>query len=169
MMGGNTVDILMVIFTSTTLQIILDVFGHTTYIRNNRQIYRRNLLHSLPGVILLGTIGGTLTSLLLQKPIQPTKITKNPYITPLTLSTLTHWIEDLITEGGTYILTKRIKPHKQRIPYGSDTLNTSTILLFTTIHTLYIIGTLETQHTHLGLLTSYITVLTLTILNLTKQ
>lgn len=86
-------------------QQLIDSIGHSEK-KVGKFVYQaRNRWHSLPGVILLGLLIGLVPAYL-----AGSLLVLSVFVAPL----LIHWLEDLVTEGGVYVLGSR---RRIRLPW----------------------------------------------------
>jgi len=110
----------------TLSQIGIDAFGHTWVTYKGERFPRRNLLHSLPGVVAWGLGFGA--PFLLSCPL---------YTLGVVAGMLVHWAEDLVTEGGVYLGKSRVRlPF--RVRYDDPLANRAAILAFTALFLLFL-------------------------------
>lgn len=114
------------IFLSAGIQLVLDQFGHRWKTIGDRRIPVRNKLHSLPAIILLTTLLGI-----------PALVSNRPIVLIIPLSAgILHWLEDLVTEGGVYMLGRRIRL-PLRIGYDNPSVNRTVVVLFLALLLMY--------------------------------
>lgn len=109
------------------VQHLVDSYGHTWSKLGTRVVPRRTVVHSLPAMLAIAVLIGA----------PPAYIEGSPLILLIPLSaTMLHWIEDLVTEGGVYLLKKRV-----RLPfyvsYDNGLANRLTMVLFMVLLLLY--------------------------------
>jgi len=79
-------------------QVGIDAFGHTWVTVRGTRFPKRNLLHSLPGVVVWGFGFGA-----------PFILSCPYYTLGVVAGMLVHWAEDLVTEGGAYLGKGRLR------------------------------------------------------------
>lgn len=111
---------LVILISTWLIQVIIDSIGHTWKTYGKLRYPARNRWHSLPFLIGLGLLLGVPTGLLLD----------NYYVILIFLAVvLLHWFEDLFTESGVYVYTKRVRlPF--RVTYDNQLVNRGTVLVF---------------------------------------
>jgi len=119
--AGNLIARVLVYATAVALQYLLDGVGHTWVKVGSKSVPRRNALHSLPAVLLMGAVAGSAYYAILRL----------PELIPLYASVmLAHWLEDLVTEGGVYLFSRRVRlPGAFRVRYDSPVANRVAVAL----------------------------------------
>ncbi len=116
---------------AAVLQYVIDAVGHSQGRRRGVVYPRRNRIHSLPGVLTL--------SLMVSLPALP--VTGDMFTAiaaGVAASAVLHWLEDLVTEGGVYVLGKRIRVGG--VPYDSHGVNLATKIVFLAMLWLYVLS-----------------------------
>lgn len=105
-------------------QVGIDAFGHTWVTVRGARFPKRNLLHSLPGVVAWGL--GLGAPFLFSCPL---------YTLGIVAGMLVHWAEDLVTEGGAYLWKARVRlPF--RVRYDDPLANRAAIAALTLLYAL---------------------------------
>ena len=102
---------------SVVEQRLIDAVGHNIVCRRGRCYPARNKVHSLPAVVAIG--------LALSAPLLATG-TPLPYALAPLAGLILHWVEDLVTEGGVYLLGGRVR--LGGFSYDSHWVNSATLL-----------------------------------------
>ncbi|MEM4430110.1 MAG: hypothetical protein QXM08_03035 [Thermofilaceae archaeon] len=118
---------LFLILVSALLQLLIDAAGHRYVKIGKRIVPARNRLHSLHGVSLLSVLLG----------LPATLVAGSLHVVLVPLSAgLLHWCEDALTEGGAYVLSRRVRL-PLRVSYDNPAVNRATILI-TTVAFIYL-------------------------------
>lgn len=105
---------------SVVLQYVVDTVGHRWRNVAGRSVPVRNLVHSLPVLLLLSCVLGLASVYALGSPL---------VLTIPVSSTVLHWLEDLVTEGGVYVFRKRVRL-PVRFSYDNPFINRVVVALF---------------------------------------
>jgi len=105
------------------IQYVIDAYGHTWIEWGKRIIPVRNRFHSLPAILALGLSVGLLV-------LSATH--HKEHLLGSVGFTVSHWLEDAVTEAGVYIGRKRVRL-PIRIPYDSVKANRITVLASATL------------------------------------
>ena len=118
---GSWITRIIVFATAVILQYFIDEIGHTWKRYGNFSYPARNKYHSLPTMVSIGAGIGVAYYI----------ITDVPELIGLFSSVmLLHWAEDLVTEGGVYLLGRKIRlPKALRVKYDNSLVNRATLLV----------------------------------------
>lgn len=109
--------------TSIILQYMVDAVGHRWKSFGWRRVPVRNVVHSLPVLLLFSVAIG----------VAPAYMLGSHLLLAVPVSAaLLHWAEDLVTEGGVYVFRRRLRL-PLRISYDNPLVNRATVVAFAVI------------------------------------
>jgi len=125
--GSNIMLRIAVYVVAPILQMLIDAGGHEVGMYKGRAYFRRTpITHSLPAVFGIGLALGLPLAV-----ITGIKYMPHYFVSQL----LKHWLEDLVTEGGVYIVRRRVR--LASVSYRSAALNRLTIVTTLILATIY--------------------------------
>lgn len=116
--NGGLTELLSLLAISGLSQYFLDRIGHTIRTHGGVSYLARNAIHSLPGVTLLGLALGS--PFLLWCPL---------YTLAVVIGMLLHLVEDMVTEGGVYLMGDRRRKLPVTFRYDDPLANRVAVLL----------------------------------------
>ena len=127
----SLVDVTVVSVLAAVLQYFVDAVGHTPARVRGRIVPVRNMIHSLPGITILSLIVASTSY-----PVEGF----NPHIyIGVYAAGLLHLVEDLVTEGGVYLFSRRRIKTPVTAGYDTPTLNYAVKTVFTIVYVLFLV------------------------------
>jgi len=117
--ASNILARIIMLFTAILLQLLIDEIGHNWVTVEGRNVPVRNKWHSLPGTLAIGLAAGLPFYLILHV---------NTVLVMFACVMLSHWLLDLVTEGGAYVVGRKVRT--AGIRYDSIWWNRAGILVF---------------------------------------
>jgi len=125
--ASNIIMRIVIYAVAPIIQLLIDAGGHEVGTYRGKAYYVRTpLTHSIVAVLGIGLALGIPLSI-----ITGIKYMPHYFVSLLFL----HWLEDLVTEGGVYIVRHRMR--LASISYKSSIVNRATIILSIALATIY--------------------------------